>query len=361
MLYCGDMNGTERMALATCVALRPHYADVVLLAPRGRSDWTLERAAQTMPGLRVATFDGRADLLHRLLRLCSGVARVDFISASVGHALAGVLLAKALSRAGTHLHVVHGGSLHLSTDLRHKRLLNWWPVRLVAVSPFIARLLAASGVHRCKIVVIENFLLEAGAMSAPSQEQSPDRAPRGFRYRIAVVARVVPMKRLDLIVTAARLGLLDDVLIEIFGAGYGLEQHRAQAAGLPNVVFHGYVRDVAPRIAGANAVLHTNANEPFGLVILEAFRARVPVVAPDAGGAADIVQDRLNGLLYRADDVRSMCAALRSVFDMPPAERRAMVDRGYADVLLRYSVERGAKQYAQALGLPAAQAPERRS
>ena len=361
MLYCGDMNGTERMALATCVALRPHYADVVLLAPRGRSDWTLERAAQTMPGLRVATFDGRASLAAPAAVRLRSATRVNFISASVGHALAGVLLAKALSRAGTHLHVVHGGSLHLSTDLRHKRLLNWWPVRLVAVSPFIARLLAASGVHRCKIVVIENFLLEAGAMSAPSQEQSPDRAPRGFRYRIAVVARVVPMKRLDLIVTAARLGLLDDVLIEIFGAGYGLEQHRAQAARGCRTSSSTAMRDVG---AGSRARMPCCTPMPtsrsgwsFSRRSGRAFRWSRPMRAGPPTSCR-IVSTGCSIAPMTCAACAPRCAACSTC---SPAEHRAMVDRGYADVLLRYSVERGAKQYAQALGLPAAQAPERRS
>jgi len=54
-------------------------------------------------------------------------------------------------------------------------------------------------------------------------------------------------------------------------------------------------------------------NAPF--IIREAFAARVPVVASDLGGMAEMVRDGIDGLLFPAGDVRALAAALRRLVD----------------------------------------------
>jgi glycosyltransferase involved in cell wall biosynthesis len=352
LLYCGDLYGTEKMALETASALAPHYDDVVLLAPPGKGSRTLAHGALARPDVRVETFRGRADLLRKLLSLAFGARRVDVLAASVGHSLAGVVVCKLLARRGAHLHVVHGSNQHREGDLRHKRLLNWTPVRIVAVSHFIERLLVAARVRPSKISVIENFLPDAAAAQAPAARPAEHDAPR-FRWRVAVVSRAAPIKRLELIVEAARLGLLDDVLVEVYGDGPLLDALRAAASGLPNIVFHGFVADVAHRVAGADALLHTCPFEACALVVLEGFAARVPVVVPDAGGAGELVAHRITGLHFRADDVHSMCASLREALELPDAARQAMIGAAQRDLKQRFVSARGATRYAEALGVAA--------
>ena len=73
----------------------------------------------------------------------------------------------------------------------------------------------------------------------------------------------------------------------------------------------GEVADVAPYIAAADAlVLPSDEPEPFGLVLLEAFRQGRPVVASRAGGPVDIVTDGRDGWLFTPRDVGALADLL---------------------------------------------------
>ena len=59
-------------------------------------------------------------------------------------------------------------------------------------------------------------------------------------------------------------------------------------------------------------VVHTSiVAEPLGRVILEGMLARKPVIATRAGGAAEIVQDRENGLLVTPGAVAELFNAVK--------------------------------------------------
>jgi 1,2-diacylglycerol 3-alpha-glucosyltransferase len=63
--------------------------------------------------------------------------------------------------------------------------------------------------------------------------------------------------------------------------------------------------------------------ETQGMVLAEAMAAEVPVVALDAPGAREIVQDRINGRLLPTESVASMADALTELSTLPEAAYRA--------------------------------------
>ena len=64
--------------------------------------------------------------------------------------------------------------------------------------------------------------------------------------------------------------------------------------------------------------------ETQGLVVAEAMAAGVPVVAVNAPGVEDVVDDKKNGRLLPADDVATFADALRWVANLRPATRQAL-------------------------------------
>ena len=84
---------------------------------------------------------------------------------------------------------------------------------------------------------------------------------------------------------------------------------RAEAP--PNVVLAGEV-DAPAALGEAHVLLHTADREPFGISVAEALASGVPVVAPAAGGPAEIVDDTC-GRLYPPGDAGAAAAALREV------------------------------------------------
>jgi len=79
--------------------------------------------------------------------------------------------------------------------------------------------------------------------------------------------------------------------------------------------FHGHVRDLGARLAKANAVLVTSRNEAFGRVTVEALRAKLPVIASDAGGTRELIDDGKTGLLYPPGDGAKLARQIARVMD----------------------------------------------
>jgi len=100
----------------------------------------------------------------------------------------------------------------------------------------------------------------------------------------------------------------------------------AALADPSSVEIVGEVPDVAPHVAAADAlVLPSDDPEPFGLVLLEAFRQGRPVIASRAGGPVDIVTDGRDGWLFTPGDPDALAELLRrlTVDDLAAAGRVA--------------------------------------
>jgi glycosyltransferase involved in cell wall biosynthesis len=195
-------------------------------------------------------------------------------------------------------------------------------VKLVAVSDFVRGRLIAHGVNPAQIAVVGNFLPDGRIRSAPRR---PAFAGDGIR-QATVVSRVDPIKRIDLLLDALdRHPALDDLPIRIFGTGWDLDVLRARAqASHPHVVFEGFSDQVAEMLAASDLLLHLCPVEPFGLAILEAMAAGVPVLTPDQGGAAGLVEDTVSGFHFRADDADALAAVLSRLRLAPADELNAV-------------------------------------
>ena len=83
-------------------------------------------------------------------------------------------------------------------------------------------------------------------------------------------------------------------LLAIAGSGPLAEALKAQAAGLgvaDRVRFLGQVPDVRRYFSAFDLFALSSDHEPFGMVLLEAMVAGVPVMATDCGGAPEVVAD----------------------------------------------------------------------
>src|SRR5262249_44723487 len=97
--------------------------------------------------------------------------------------------------------------------------------------------------------------------------------------------------------------------------------------------------------AGPSVESEAGRKEALGLVFAEAAACGLPVVATDAGGMTDIVQDKVSGLIVPQKDVPALAEALNYFYNNP-AEARAMGQRGSAFVRRNFSWGSVAKRYA---------------
>jgi len=73
--------------------------------------------------------------------------------------------------------------------------------------------------------------------------------------------------------------------------------------------------------------------EPFGVVVLEAMRSHVPVIASNIGGIPGIIQDRFSGLLVPPDDHQAIADAIAELMKDQALYRK--IQRNGADTLKR--------------------------
>jgi glycosyltransferase involved in cell wall biosynthesis len=103
----------------------------------------------------------------------------------------------------------------------------------------------------------------------------------------------------------------------VAGDGPSLAELKAEAnQRAPGAItFLGHIGDkleLAKLYANADAFVHTNPNEPFGIAPLEALASGLPLIAPNSGGVLSYANDENSWLARPNGD--SFAAAIRDVF-----------------------------------------------
>jgi glycosyltransferase involved in cell wall biosynthesis len=120
--------------------------------------------------------------------------------------------------------------------------------------------------------------------------------------------RLVSYKRPELVAEAFR-----GLPYRLTMVGIGPLEERLRANLPPNVELRGWIPREELRVlfARASGFVHV-AEEDFGISMVEALAAGMPVVALDAGGARDIVRPGSDGVLIERAELEPLRAAIRS-------------------------------------------------
>lgn len=91
---------------------------------------------------------------------------------------------------------------------------------------------------------------------------------------------------------------------------------KIRSLGLENTVFlAGQLKKVTPIYQAATVLIHPAAEEPFGLVLIEAMAAQLPVIALNSGGPMDIIQNNETGFLVNT--VSDMASKIEYLIQNP--------------------------------------------
>lgn len=101
----------------------------------------------------------------------------------------------------------------------------------------------------------------------------------------------------------------------------------------------GYVEDMGAWYGSFDAFLLTSANEGAPVVAIEALAAGVPVVATDAGGTKNVVDDDASGYLAPVGDVDRLAERLRQLQSDPELRARLGAE-GARRMRRRFSTQR---------------------
>lgn len=93
----------------------------------------------------------------------------------------------------------------------------------------------------------------------------------------------------------------------------------------------------------ANCAVFPSLYEPFGIVALESFAARVPVVVSDTGGLPEVVQHTVTGIVTQSNNPQSLAWGILEVLKHPDYVKW-LVDNAYQELDPRFHWENLAKQ-----------------
>jgi glycosyltransferase involved in cell wall biosynthesis len=221
---------------------------------------------------------------------------------------------------------------------------------LIAISEEVRDELASLGVapaDRFEIVPL-GFDLGPFAVQAPTREfkRRELRRELGIPDEVKVVtlvARLVPIKRVDRFLRIARL-IAEHTAAHFVIAGdgeLGVELRSsadAQALG-ERLSWIGFRRDMPAVCFASDVVVLTSDNEGTPVSLIEAQASGVPVVATDVGGVRSVVHDGHTGIVRHPDDERGLAQAVVDILtDNMFAKRMAATGRTHA--LGAFSIER---------------------
>lgn len=201
---------------------------------------------------------------------------------------------------------------------------------VLSVSHFSADYFKGLGVPEASIYSFGYFRTKP----RPTDFESMIPAAGREHIEIIFVGRLVPLKRIDVLLAAATPFLKEDrrLRLTVIGGGELLETLQAQAAeaGVSDQVrFEGTISsDLIPaRLAHADVLVLPSDGEGWGMVVNEAFSVGVPVIVSDRCGASDLVREAENGFIFRCGDVSDLRRCLRTFLDSseewPKWRRRA--------------------------------------
>jgi glycosyltransferase involved in cell wall biosynthesis len=178
---------------------------------------------------------------------------------------------------------------------------------IIAVSAAVRNVLTEAGIPADRIEVIHTGI-----------ELPVELAPRPHKgFAVGHMGAFTREKGQDIAIEAARL--LPDVYFVLAGEGPLLDDLRRAAPS--NVVFPGFVRDLAEFFSGLDLFIMPSRSEAWGLATLEAMAYGVPVIVSDIEGLSEIVTPQC-GLLVPPGNAEMLAQAIANIDRVGLSARR---------------------------------------
>lgn len=185
--------------------------------------------------------------------------------------------------------------------------------RIIAVSKAVEKVIEEAGfVDQSKLTTIYNGIDVDKFKRASSGMLRHELGLTAAIPIIGIVGHVSEHKGQDIVIRSipSIIKMLPDAKIVIVGDDFQQGTYIQQLKDLAykigvadHVIFLGPRNDIPEIMKDLDAFVLASHNEPFGLVIVEAMAAGVPVVVTRAGGALEIVEHGINGFLVPVGDI----------------------------------------------------------
>lgn len=184
-----------------------------------------------------------------------------------------------------------------------------------AVSERFKQMLVKLGIPSGKISVVYN-----GIDFSTPESQNVTRTELGVQeesFVITMVARLHPIKNYPDAFELIRILRDKNHAVELLAVGDGplkVELHE-QAASFKGIHFLGFRTDVDAVLRQSDCLLLASSSESFPLVLLEAAKAKIPVLTTDVGGVRELVQSEEMGAVVPVHGIEEMVKEVERLMD----------------------------------------------
>ncbi len=224
------------------------------------------------------------------------------------------------------------------------------PDYFIAVSRWVSDSIGQLGVplHK-RTYIYDGIELQKLDTAADGRVFRRQHAIADDAFVVGLVGLLIPWKGQQLFIQAAKK-LHQDMPHVIFAIVGGTpDEFRAYDAELKkvaenpalngSVVFTGHVSDMAAVYNSLDVVVSASTSpEPLGTMIIEAMTMARPLIAPDHGGAVEMIEDGKTGLLFKAGDAEDLAEKIRSLY-LDPEQRKNLGQSARTHALHTFSVE----------------------
>jgi glycosyltransferase involved in cell wall biosynthesis len=287
-----EIGGTPTVVreLATRLHRLGHHIEVVALSPHGPLQDQLHAAGIKCTGLGATSATHLPRTLRRFVRLLRQ-ENIETVFSFLIHANALAALARPFHRA-RYYQSIQTTQPKPRWHWQLQRLIHGAAKRIIVPSPSVARAAQhRSGIPESKIQVIPNAIDPGDFESARNTGAPP--------VNIGFIGRLDPVKRIPDLLQAMTL-LPPSTHLHIYGEGQERPKIESEITHLqlqPRVTLHGPIPHPNQALGSIDLLVLPSQAEGFGLVLIEAMSANVPVVASNAPGIRDVVKHDQTGLL----------------------------------------------------------------
>lgn len=220
---------------------------------------------------------------------------------------------------------------HVRGDQKGSRLMRWaysLPDHFISVSNWVADSMCNTlDIPRSKISVVydgialEKLDIKADGNSFRKRFNIPEDA-----FIVGLVGLLIPWKGQDLFIDAASLlqDKIPNLKMLIIGGipedCVDYEKHlRLKVVNkklTETIVFTDHISKMEPAYNGLDIVVSASTNpEPLGTVIIESMAMGCTIIAPDHGGAAEMLDHGHTGLLFKAGSTEDFAESVLKLFN----------------------------------------------
>lgn len=155
-------------------------------------------------------------------------------------------------------------------------------------------------------------------ISDEEKKNRRDRLGLGESFTVGIVGRIEPQKGQWVVIDATEKLIRQGIDARALIVGHAMSeeyltvlQNDVAMRGLKDrVIFTGFTREAQVMMQLCDVMVLATENETFGLVLIEAMMCGVCVCASDSGGPLEIIDDEVNGLVFKTFDAEDLAGKL---------------------------------------------------